>query len=146
MLTYLVPQGGSVDGTPKTKSHIEGVRSSGPTSGPTRAPTRAPTTAPTRVDMACFQPFKNSPQKLPRTIPRRRPWKCPRKCPLKWSRLTCPVFTCSISQPNPLHRKCERFTVQPLTSTLVTNSRAICQKLQLLLPQIPYRRAIRPTT
>ena len=41
----------------------------------------------------------SAPRKLPRNVPRRRPRKCPRKCPIKWSRFTCPVFTCSVRRP-----------------------------------------------
>ena len=82
---------------------------SGPASGPTSGATSMPTRAPTRVDSPCFQPFKDSPRKLPRNIPRRRPRKCPRKRPLKWSRFTCPVFTCSVPQPTRQKQRCAAF-------------------------------------
>ena len=46
-----------------------------------------------------FVPYQGLPRKLPRNVPRARPRKCPRKCSVKWSRFTCPVFTCSVRRP-----------------------------------------------
>ena len=63
--------------------------------GPRVAPRVGPRERP-RGLISLFSAIQGLPRKLPQNVPRRRPRKCPRKCPVKWSRFTCPVFTCSV--------------------------------------------------
>ena len=71
----------------------------GPTSAPTRAPTRAPMTGPTRVDFRVFSPSR-TPTQAPTKRPTNASSSAHKSAQFKWSRFTCPVFTCSVRRPS----------------------------------------------
>ena len=50
--------------------------------------------------ISLFSAHQGLPRKLPRNVHERVHESAHRKCPVKWSRFTCPVFTCSVRRPS----------------------------------------------
>ena len=65
---------------------------------PRDRPRERPRQDPRGLIFPVFSPTR-TPHESSRIVPRTHPRKCQRKCPVKWSRSTCPVFTCSVRRP-----------------------------------------------